>query len=1188
MAFVFPSLSNSQTQPTAPTADKKKQQPAKFVFPSQQAAQPAPAPAPKAPAKSPFASSVLPQPKADTTKYGKLPGSGAYTIVVGKPNALPGDAKALQATRSQDALPAKKYSERDHIVPVSLGGTSDKQNLRDEPYSPLGKVQQFFHKMFENTPVLNKVFDKPKQPSYDTEMEALNGYKRYQETGGKEGLSLPQARLKVITFKQQQEAKQQGETQSVIHNFINEIPKAAASVARNIAGAITKPVAETVVGLVRTGQTLAQLNQHYTNKMLGKDVPEKLPDLLSKPITINVTNPVLKKVLTYGDPNYGGKGSGFFENYDKPVELKIDPVLNGQENFKQWISKVGSTGVNLGSLGYGGAEFKSGEIMANVAKKPLAELTAKELGAFAKAITVNKLIPGFALGGSFGASEAFKEGKSGKEVLLDTLHGGFSMALLELATLPLALRGKLKTGAGEEVIRNQADPSIAYHETPNLGTDEHGAQVLAKTTIDPLTKTAKIELDPKLKENPALASVVLDHEHKKIIEQRLGVEEGETPKIKKVKKVDPIYEEALKYDSPEAFRKALDINYEDNVFKGEKHPDADRMKSAIDGYYFHGTNATNEIKEGGFKKGEYFNSGAYFSSDPSRAIDYMKQNRSRDVGVKLSRDVIAVKLDRLKMKKISANEMRMITKNNTGAEEFVRELKSKKYDGVNADNGTEVLVWNTEKIKKPKTLTDIWNESRKPQANNVASGIVDEFQSKSGQAKEVTATKIEGELKALGQDMTTALETFKNDPEAFKAKAPTLAALFEAKPTGEIVSATSAKTLIDDSVEKIKKTAESRAPKTKAPDPVASQASEYATPEAFIKSQGKKIYHATDADFKEFDPGIAYRRTYGEEDYGTWFSTSKESIKDPNYPIIKEQVLKKDAKLISESKLDKLMNSKKFLDDPRPVHEVLMEMGYDGIDHGDGVYVLFDPNKSTVSVEKLREIHAESIKGDFQDHNSKLPDSLKMKDAAEVAQTREAKASNKREEFQSRVYDRLKENLPENLRDELTIKRLNLKEDADKAIKLIKKDPVKAARIAMQFEEPPKGQTHTAVNIALAEKALQDKNFELYGQLTKNRSLEQTRRGQEISAERGSVTDNSTERYVKDLIKARLDKLGKHYLDNVIDQMNEKRGKPTSRSQRGMQRIESEAKRLERKLRSAKSLDLEEAQKLIDSLACDN
>ena len=39
--------------------------------------------------------------------------------------------------------------------------------------------------------------------------------------------------------------------------------------------------------------------------------------------------------------------------------------------------------------------------------------------------------------------------------------------------------------------------------------------------------------------------------------------------------------------------------------------------------------------------------------------------------------------------------------------------------------------------------------------------------------------------------------------------------------------------------------------------------------------------------------GIAYRRTYGEEDYGTWFLYIEESIKDPNYPIIKEQVLKK-------------------------------------------------------------------------------------------------------------------------------------------------------------------------------------------------------------------------------------------------------------------------------------------------------
>ena len=98
-----------------------------------------------------------------------------------------------------------------------------------------------------------------------------------------------------------------------------------------------------------------------------------------------------------------------------------------KENFKQWISKVGSTGVNLGSPGYSGAEFKSGEIMANVAKKPLAELTAKELGAFAKAITVNKADPRICPGQQLRCERSVQGRQVRQGSPADTLHGGFSM-----------------------------------------------------------------------------------------------------------------------------------------------------------------------------------------------------------------------------------------------------------------------------------------------------------------------------------------------------------------------------------------------------------------------------------------------------------------------------------------------------------------------------------------------------------------------------------------------------------------------------------------------------------------------------------------------------------------------------------------------------------------------------------------
>lgn len=180
--------------------------------------------------------------------------------------------------------------------------------------------------------------------------------------------------------------------------------------------------------------------------------------------------------------------------------------------------------------------------------------------------------------------------------------------------------------------------------------------------------------------------------------------------------------------------------------------------------------------------------------------------------------------------------------------------------------------------------------------------------------------------------------------------------------------------------------------------------------------------------------------------------------------------------------------------------------------------------------------------------------------------------------FESRVYKRMKEEHSQ-LQDTLDYNPINLKTDAKKAVKLIEKDKEKAYRVAMGIEKSS-DVTSTAVNIALSEKALQDGNNVLFSKLIKNRSLEQTRRGQEIVSERGSISDNSTSRYVKELISARLDKLGKKYLSEV-----ENMAKKTTNKEKSIKILDREVAKAQKKIQN-KQLDINEAQKLIDKLAC--
>lgn len=201
------------------------------------------------------------------------------------------------------------------------------------------------------------------------------------------------------------------------------------------------------------------------------------------------------------------------------------------------------------------------------------------------------------------------------------------------------------------------------------------------------------------------------------------------------------------------------------------------------------------------------------------------------------------------------------------------------------------------------------------------------------------------------------------------------------------------------------------------------------------------------------------------------------------------------------------------------------------------------------------------------------------KPATKPSEVSSTKSTPEHEKFHSRVYERLQQEQPEVLKGDVKYQGVNLKQDAEKAVKLVESDKNKAYRVAMGHEASS-DVTATSVNIALAEKALQDGNHSLYAQLVKNRSLRLTRAGQEIVAEKGSVTDNSTSRYVKELVNARLGKLGNGYLADIKTKL----GKAGTK-ERAIAQIDREVVKAQRKI-SGKQLDLSAAQKLIDSLAC--
>lgn len=179
--------------------------------------------------------------------------------------------------------------------------------------------------------------------------------------------------------------------------------------------------------------------------------------------------------------------------------------------------------------------------------------------------------------------------------------------------------------------------------------------------------------------------------------------------------------------------------------------------------------------------------------------------------------------------------------------------------------------------------------------------------------------------------------------------------------------------------------------------------------------------------------------------------------------------------------------------------------------------------------------------------------------------------------FESRVYDRAKKELPDQLVDDVSYRRKTLKQEVKKAVNLIENDTQKAYNVAMGNTNAPLIERNTT-NIALAEKALKEENYKLYAQLTKNRSLRLTEYGQAIVSEKGAINDNGLSRFVKQVISDRLDNLGKNALSNLKGSKNNVK--------KATEAIKNEVAKAKEIIKKTKVMDLADAQRLIDSLAC--
>lgn len=182
---------------------------------------------------------------------------------------------------------------------------------------------------------------------------------------------------------------------------------------------------------------------------------------------------------------------------------------------------------------------------------------------------------------------------------------------------------------------------------------------------------------------------------------------------------------------------------------------------------------------------------------------------------------------------------------------------------------------------------------------------------------------------------------------------------------------------------------------------------------------------------------------------------------------------------------------------------------------------------------------------------------------------------------ESTAYAKIKSRIAEEAQLDVKYNKVNLNADTEKAVQFLDENPKAAVRVALGLEKAPEGQLERNITIATAEKALADGDIALWNQIESSGSLRQTRRGQEIVADRGRFNDNSPHTFMKELISRRLDKLG-YSFQQAIKDAGKKVG---SLKESAIAKIDERTAKLREKLKKDQG-KIKLAQDIIDLLRC--
>ena len=184
---------------------------------------------------------------------------------------------------------------------------------------------------------------------------------------------------------------------------------------------------------------------------------------------------------------------------------------------------------------------------------------------------------------------------------------------------------------------------------------------------------------------------------------------------------------------------------------------------------------------------------------------------------------------------------------------------------------------------------------------------------------------------------------------------------------------------------------------------------------------------------------------------------------------------------------------------------------------------------------------------------------------------------------ESAAYQRALERYSEELKNqpEATYTTIGIADQMARAVKFVDENPKLAKKIAYGIEPAPAGLRESAVSIAYNEKMYQDGNMNEFGKSYRSRSLRQTARGQEIVLERAAeVNLNHPLYFARQVIEARTAQIGKKLYELST------KDKPDAPAKRAYKEINEKASRLKKEIVDTKTLDITEAQKIIDSLIC--